>query len=93
MSLTQMFLSQLADPFRIGLMVALVFTMARTRAATGTVLPLALGVVFVAVMIPMTMQTDASEPLWQRAGVGVLANAVILAAVLAISAAIVRFRA
>lgn len=44
-------------------------------------------------MIPMTMQTDASEPLWQRAGVGVLANAVILAAVLAIRAAIVRFRA
>ena len=93
MSLTQMFLSQLADPFRIGLMVALVFTMARTRAVTGTVLPLALGVVFVAVMIPMTMQTDASEPLWQRSGVGILANAVILAAVLAIRAAIVRFRA
>ena len=93
MSLTQMFLSQLADPFRIGLMVALVLTMARTRAVTGTVLPLALGVVFVAVVIPMTMQTDASEPLWQRAGVGVLANAVILAAVLAIRAAIVRFRA
>ena len=93
MSLTQMFLSQLADPFRIGLMVALVLTMARTRAVTGTVLPLALGVVFVAVVIPMTMQTDASEPLWQRAGVGILANAVILAAVLAIRAAIVRFRA
>jgi len=93
MSLTQMFLSQLADPFRIGLMVALVFTMARTRAVTGAVLPLALGVVFVAVMIPMTMQTDASEPLWQRAGVGVLANAVILAAVPAIRAVIVRFRA
>ena len=93
MSLTQMFLSQLADPFRIGLMVALVLTMARTRAVTGTVLPLALAVVFVAVVIPMTMQTDASEPLWQRAGVGILANAVILAAVLAIRAAIVRFRA
>ena len=36
--------SQLLDPFRIGLIAALVFTMLRTRGATGTVLPLAAGV-------------------------------------------------
>ena len=46
--------SQLLDPFRIGLIVALVFTMFRTRAATGTFIPLTAGVIFVAVILPAT---------------------------------------
>jgi hypothetical protein len=47
---TDLVLSQLGDLFRIGLIVALVVTMRRTAAVTGRVVPLALGVVFVAVM-------------------------------------------
>lgn len=93
MPLTEILLSQLTDPFRIGLIVALVFTMLRTRGVTGTVLPLVLGLVFVAVMIPMTIRTETPEPLWRVAGIGLVANAVILAVVLAVRAAVLRFRA
>ena len=55
--MTELIQSQLMDPFRIGLIVALVYTMFRTRAATGTAVPLALGVVFVAVILPSTQPT------------------------------------
>ncbi len=36
MTLTEIFLSQITDLFRIGMIVALVYTAARTREATGT---------------------------------------------------------
>ena len=70
--------SQLLDPFRIGLIVALVATMFRTRAATGQVLPLVLGVIFVAVILPSTNpRTDVT--LTEALGAGLVSNLIILA--------------
>lgn len=84
MSLTDLLLSQLADPFRIGLVIALIITMLRTQAATGTWLPLAAGAVFVAVVIPVTAgQGAAALPLWQVIAVGVVADVILIAIALA----------
>jgi hypothetical protein len=85
--------SQLADPFRIGLMVALVVTARRTQAATGTWLPLALGVGFVAAMIPTMMPVAGAPNVWLLIGVGVVANVVILAVILVIWSVVERLRA
>ena len=84
MTLPDLFLSQLSDPFRIGLLIALFITMLRTRAASGTWVPLAAGVVFVAVILPTTMQTALAAPLPQVIGVGVAANVVIVALIMAV---------
>ena len=83
MTLPDLLLSQLSDPFRIGLLIALFITMLRTRTASGIWVPLAAGVVFVAVILPTTMQTTLPAPLTQVIGVGVLANVVIVALVMA----------
>lgn len=77
---------QLADPFRIGMIFFLLLTALRTRAATGMVLPLAAGVVFVAVIIPLTLQASAVQTLEARVlavAYGIVANAIILALCLA----------
>lgn len=92
MTLLDTLQSQLTDPFRIGLMVVMVLTAARTQAAMGVLIPLALGVVFVALMIPMTMQSAAAGSLVWLAGVGLLSNVIILAVVLAIKAAVQKAR-
>ena len=84
-------LSQLTDLFRIGLMIALVVTMLRTSAVTGRVLPLAMGVVFVAVMLPSTM-TRGSESLIDAILAGLVSNLIILLPVLAVATLIVRLR-
>ncbi len=81
MDLTALLISQLSDPFRIGLLVALVATMLRTRAATGTLAPLALGTFFVAAIIPLTQTT--AVPVWQSVAVGLMANVILLAVVMA----------
>lgn len=75
-----LFLSQLIDPFRIGLLFFLLHTALRTRHATGMAMPLLLGVVFVAILIPLTTsRVDAQTTLlWQAIATGVAANAVIL---------------
>jgi hypothetical protein len=73
---------QLSEVFRWGLIVALVLTARNTREVTGTWVPLAAGVVFVAVLIP-TVMTPAAAPVMVQVGVGLVANAVILAAVMA----------
>jgi hypothetical protein len=83
--------SQLLDPFRIGLIVALVFTMLRTRAATGTLLPLALGVVFVAVILPSTRGTG-TVGLIQAVLAGLVSNAIILGIVMALAVFFRRLR-
>ena len=83
MTLPDLLLSQLSDPFRIGLLIALFITMLRTRTASGIWLPLAAGVVFVAVILPTTMQNTLAAPLSQVIGVGVLANVVIVALIMA----------
>ena len=83
--------SQLADPFRIGLIVALVVTMYRTQAATGTLLPLAAGVVFVAVILPSTGIGGGAD-LTQAVLAGILSNLIILGIVLALAALVRRLR-
>ena len=83
MTFPDLFLSQLTDPFRIGLLIALFITMLRTRAASGIWVPLAAGVVFVAVILPTTMQTTLAAPLPQVIGVGIMANVVIVALIMA----------
>ena len=84
-------MSQLTDPFRIGLLIALVVTMQRTAAVTGRVIPLAAGVVFVAVMLPTTMPS-ASVNLKDAILAGLISNAIILIGVLAGAWLIARLR-
>lgn len=80
MTLIDLLQSQLLDPFRIGLIIALLYTAIRNRANTGSVVPLAAGVVFVAVILPSTMGLGAAETLglWTVIGVGVLSNVILL---------------
>ena len=84
-------LSQLTDLFRVGLMIALVVTMLRTSAVTGRVLPLALGVVFVAVILPSTMP-GGSASLIDAILAGLVSNLIILVPVLAVAALVARLR-
>ncbi len=81
--------SQLADPLRIGLIAALVFTMFRTQAATGTVLPLVAGVIFVAVILP---STQGAANLTQAVAAGIVSNLIILGIVLALAMIVRRLR-
>lgn len=92
MPLMEILTGQLTDLFRIGLMIALIITAKRNVAATGWVLPLIFGVIFVAIMIPSTLQTQSTEPLWRLVAVGVVANLIILAAALGAFAGYKRFR-
>ena len=71
---------QLTDPFRIILLIALFITMLRTRAATGTYLPLAVGAVFVAVILPLTQGGDFL-PVFLA---GLISNVTILAIILGV---------
>jgi hypothetical protein len=80
--MTDLIISQLTDPFRIGLLMALFYTMLRTQSATGTLKPLALGAVFVAAIIPVTAQSPQAAPLATVIGIGILANIVLLAVIL-----------
>ena len=84
-------LSQLSDLFRIGLIVALVVTMRRTASVTGRFIPLVLGVVFVAVMLPATMP-NASSSSGDAILAGLISNSIILAVVLACAEVIARVR-
>ncbi len=89
--MTDLVLSQLTDFFRIGLIIALVVTMHRTAAVTGRVLPLALGVVFVAVMLPSTMPSGSAS-LADAVLAGLVSNSIILVPVLAFAELIARLR-
>ena len=78
--------SQLTDPFRIGLIFFMFLTALRTRDTVGFAMPLVLGVVFVAVLLPMT--TGANTALGRdvpiRAiGFGIFSNAIILGTIAA----------
>ena len=92
MDLADLLRAQLTDPFRWGLIVALVATMHRTRGVTGQALPLVAGVAFVALIVPMTLGALSGAALARAAGVGVVANALILAVVLGVRGAFVRLR-
>ena len=84
-------ISQLTDPFRIGLIIALVVTMLRTSAVTGRILPLALGVVFVAVILPTTMPSGSAS-LREAIPAGLVSNLIILVPVLAVARLVTRLR-
>lgn len=89
MTITDLFLAQLTDPFRIGITIALMLTMLRTRQETGTVKPLALGVAFIAVLIPLTIHPgQASLPV--AVAMGLVTTSVILAAALAVRTLVLR---
>lgn len=78
--------SQLTDPFRIGLIFFMFLTALRTREAVGLVIPLVLGVVFVAVLLPMTTGANSAlvrESPWWAIGFGLVANAIILGVIFA----------
>jgi hypothetical protein len=92
MPLTDLLLQQLADPFRIGLIVALVFTAVRTQPVTGTVVPLLAGLLFVAVIIPSTISPPGADGFWPAVATGLVANTILLAVVLAVRALVLRLR-
>ncbi len=75
----QTFIDQIGDPFRIILLIGLFMTMWRTRSATGIWLPLVLGGVFVAVLIPLTVRPTETGDLPAAIGIGLVANAFWLA--------------
>ena len=77
-------ISQLTDVFRIGLIIALVITTIRTSAVTGRLIPLACGVVFVAVMLPLTLPSG-SVAVTDSILAGLLSNLIILLHVLAVA--------
>lgn len=83
-------ISQLADPFRIGLIVALVLTTLRNAAISGTIVPLLAGAVFVAVIIPVAMEGGADPT---RIATGLVANAILLGVALGLRALALRLRA
>lgn len=77
--------AQLVDPFRIGLIIFLVLTAQRTSPTMGLIVPLALGVVFIAVMLPMTLGTGTTEAtggLVPSVVAGLVANVILLGIVL-----------
>jgi hypothetical protein len=78
MTLFELLSIQLTDVFRIGLLAALFYTTLRNRANTGVAVPLLAGLVFVAVIIPVTT-TVSQEPVWRVIASGLVANAIILA--------------
>lgn len=83
---------QIADPFRLGMLFFLVMTARNTAAATGMVLPIAAGIVFVAVIIPLTFAPDDAN-FWNHVVAGLVTNSAVAAVVLAIFAIYDRSRA
>ena len=74
--------SQLIDPFRIVLIFFLLVTALRTRDTMGMKAPLAMGVVFIAILLPMTTAASAEVARITSIGLGIVANAIILGAFL-----------
>ena len=89
MNLFELFLGQITDPFRIGMVIALMLTMLRTVAVTGRVVPLIAGVGFIAVLIPLTLQSGQGDKV-VAITVGIVSTAVLLAAALGMRALVLR---
>jgi hypothetical protein len=84
MSAFDLLLAQLTDPFRIALLIGLTVTSANALPLFGSRLAsLALGAVFVAILIPVSLG-GGSTGLPLSVGVGVVANALILAVIEAV---------
>ncbi|MCB5411088.1 hypothetical protein [Pseudogemmobacter faecipullorum] len=92
MTFGQLIISQLSDPFRIALLIALIWTMMRTRRETGMVIPLLAGVVFVAALIPSTTSAASLAPFFDQFLAGLLANAMLTALLLGLWQLILRLR-
>lgn len=91
--ITDVLTSQLTDIFRIGLLIAMVYTARKTAGQTMPWIPVLLGIVFVAVLIPITIGAGAgSVDRGTAIGVGLLSNAIIVAIVWGIWEAVTRSR-
>ena len=84
-------LSQLSDLFRIGLLIALVITMLRTSAVTGRALPLIMGVLFVAVILPTTMPSGTAS-VSDAILAGLVSNSLITGLIIGVAAVFTRLR-
>lgn len=87
----ELFLGQLTDPFRIVFAAGLVYTMHRTQSVSGTWLPLALGVLFIAVILPLTVNARGG-PALPAIIAGVFSTALIVAVILGLRALVLRAR-
>ncbi|WP_269931623.1 hypothetical protein [Aminobacter sp. HY435] len=81
------YLAQLIDPFRIGLLVALVLTAASTAQTLNRWIPIALGVVFVAVLIPFSIGASSTVDTTTAVLVGLVSNVTIAAVLVGAKAA------
>lgn len=91
MSWTDILTTQLTDPFRIGLMVALFWTTLRLRSDTGFLMPLVAGILFFAVMLPTTLPITGADYTMQIL-TGALAHLIIVAILVAGWMLLKRFR-
>ena len=89
--LLEIFMRQLFDPFRIGLLLFLVITTLRNSHATGFAIPMTLGIAFVAVLIPGAMGQGGAG-LLPEIGVGIVVNLAWTAAMLGAWALLRRLR-
>ena len=78
------FLSQISDPLRIGLLVGLIVTARNTEAVTGRLLPLIFGMIFVATLLPVSFSSSNSAMQWTEILVGLISNTVIVTILLGI---------
>ncbi|MCX7890230.1 MAG: hypothetical protein N2422_10985 [Rhodobacteraceae bacterium] len=85
-------LAQLLDPLRIGLVIGLVLTMFRTRAVTGTVVPLLAGIVFVALILPLTTGAASGVPVLRAFAAGLVSTGLLTAVAVAAGLIILRLR-
>jgi hypothetical protein len=87
MELGALFAEQVTDIFRIGMIVFLALTAANTAPATPTAIgraaPLVLGVLFIAVLIPVSFSRESPD-LLPRILLGIPVNALLLAVVLGV---------
>lgn len=92
MDIVRILVEQLADPFRLGLLIALLFVAAKPAGVFNRWLPIALGLVFVAVVIPTAMASDETEPMTAQIGIGLLSNGIIVGLMLAAEAVYEKFK-
>lgn len=93
MTFTQLLADQLTDPLRLGLTVALVAVLLRNRDVTAFWLPLAAGVLFIALLLPLTTARGGAAPFAMAVAVGLLSTALLLALVLGIRHVVLRWMA
>lgn len=86
------YLAQLTDPFRIGLMIALMLTAANTAQTLNRWIPIALGVAFVAVLIPYSIGASTTVDTTTAVLVGLVSNVTIAAVAMGAQAAYARLR-